>query len=159
MSGREGGGNAPAGDASWVVKFSSWTRQLVNRVVFQIDEEQEARMRAYLDETYGSEPADGRGNRPVQMGALRPPPRQARVAQPPTTHDEEVAQRLYETLEAANAAETPTRAGVQVRTLAGSPCLTGVLERATLLLANHAWAVLRACGARWAALSLAHALL
>jgi len=82
-------------------------------------------MRAYLDETYGSQPVAGE-SRPVQMGSLRPPKREARVAQPPTTHDEEVAQRLYETLEASAAAdaasaaaETPTRSGVKVRHGAG----------------------------------------
>ena len=44
-------------------------RTAVNRVVFQIDAEQEARMRAYLDETYG----DGKpqGERPIMMDALR----------------------------------------------------------------------------------------
>jgi hypothetical protein len=69
-------------------------------------------MRAYLDETYGSS-LDPGGSRPVQMGALRPPKREARVAPPPTTHDEEVAQRLYATLE-ASAAEDAERAATAV---------------------------------------------
>ena len=82
-------------------------------------------MRAYLDETYGSQPVAGE-SRPVQMSSLRPLKREARVAQPPQTHDEEVAQRLYETLEASAvedaasaAAETSTRSGVKVRRIAG----------------------------------------
>ena len=93
----------------WASRVGVWARQLVNRVVFQIDEEQEARMRAYLDETYGSDPA-GAGGGPVQMGALRPKRNVVRVAQPPSSHEEEAAQRLYETLEATNAgSETPGR--------------------------------------------------
>jgi hypothetical protein len=85
----------------------------VNRVVFQIDEEQEARMRAYLDETYGSDPVGGDG--PVQMGSLRPKRNSVRAPQPPSSHEEEVAQRLYQTLDQANLAETPGR---KVRSLA-----------------------------------------
>ncbi len=45
-------------------------RTVVNRVVFQIDAEQEARMRAYLDETYGDRRPQ-EGERPIRMDSLR----------------------------------------------------------------------------------------
>ena len=48
-------------------------RQNFNRLVFQIDAEQEARMRAYLDQTYGDSFEEGRRgkDRPIQMDSLR----------------------------------------------------------------------------------------
>ena len=48
-------------------------RQQFNRLVFQIDAEQEARMRAYLDQTYGDGFDEGRRgkDRPIQMDSLR----------------------------------------------------------------------------------------
>lgn len=116
---REGGSGVPQPGPSpappdWASRLGVWARQLVNRVVFQIDEEQEARMRAYLDETYGSDPVGG-GDGPVQMGSLRPKRNSVRAPQPPSSHEEEVAQRLYQTLDQANLAETPGR---KVRSLA-----------------------------------------
>ncbi len=79
MAGRDAGGASTSardtgGFFSSSSSWSTWARQarqLVNRVVFQIDEEQEARMRAYLDETYGGADFETRRDRPVQMDALR----------------------------------------------------------------------------------------
>lgn len=48
-------------------------KQQLTRLVFQIDAEQEARMRAYLDQTYGDSFEEGRRgrDRPIQMNSLR----------------------------------------------------------------------------------------
>jgi len=128
--------SAPSGAMAWVQS----ARVLVNRVVFGMDEEQEARMRQYLDETYGSSERETRRSRPVQLGSLRrvpcaapvaclltaprrPPEPASREVPPPTSLDEEVARRLYEQLhaETRNAKETAAapRAGPKART----PCL------------------------------------
>jgi hypothetical protein len=105
-------------------------RQQFNRLVFQIDAEQEARMRAYLDQTYGDGFDEGRRgkDRPIQMDSLRcvagsrelvgpgaagrpaaadarcgprrPKQPVVREVPPPTSLDEEVARRLYDQLNA-----------------------------------------------------------
>ena len=48
-------------------------KQQLTRLVFQIDAEQEARMRAYLDQTNGDSFEEGRRgtDRPIQMNSLR----------------------------------------------------------------------------------------
>jgi hypothetical protein len=71
----------PPGRRGSVGGFSAWMPTLtaelatmktkISRFVFQIDEEQEARMRAYLDETYGDKKRGDEGERPIQMDALR----------------------------------------------------------------------------------------
>jgi hypothetical protein len=71
----------PPGRRGSVGGFSAWMPTLtaelatmktkISRFVFQIDEEQEARMRAYLDETYGDKKHGVSGERPIQMDALR----------------------------------------------------------------------------------------
>jgi hypothetical protein len=72
MAGRDGTrGASTSGQASVWSNWVTGARQLVNRLVFQIDEEQEARMRAYLDETYGAQDGEGRGHRGVMMDSLR----------------------------------------------------------------------------------------
>ena len=108
-------------------------RQQFNRLVFQIDAEQEARMRAYLDQTYGDRFDEGRRgkDRPIQMDSLRcvagsrrasrpwaagrpaaadarrrlrrPKHPVVREVPPPTSLDEEVARRLYDQLNAQKA--------------------------------------------------------
>jgi hypothetical protein len=58
-------------------------KQQLTRLVFQIDAEQEARMRAYLDQTYGDsfeEGRRGREDRPIQMNSLRCVPASPRRA-------------------------------------------------------------------------------
>ena len=75
MAGRDGTrGASTSGQGSVWNNWVTGARQLVNRLVFQIDEEQEARMRAYLDETYGAQDGEGRGNRGVMMDSLRRAP-------------------------------------------------------------------------------------
>jgi hypothetical protein len=51
--------------------FLNTVRLHANRVIFQIDEAQEQRMRAYLDETYGDKRRANSGEQPIQMDALR----------------------------------------------------------------------------------------
>ena len=147
MAGRDGTrGASTSGQASVWSNWVTGARQLVNRLVFQIDEEQEARMRAYLDETYGEQDGEGLGNRGVMMDSLRRarlpsaacsthpitpprpsphrPPKQARrELPPPASLDEEVARRLYEQLTQQETTESREKRRPAVRSLRHFPSL------------------------------------
>ena len=78
MASRSGAPPPPDDLAAWwpptaakAAALGAAVRTHVNRLVFQIDAEQEARMRAYLDETYGDRAPEAHGERPIQMDALR----------------------------------------------------------------------------------------
>lgn len=71
MAGRDGTNGATSSDENPFWGLVAGARRAVNRFVWQIDEEQEARMRAYLDETYGGADFEGRPQRGVMLDSLR----------------------------------------------------------------------------------------